>query len=260
MGFQPGDMGEVILSGRAAALLDRWIAYLTRLLQRYYTEALRAPLFLTRETLETAGYLQHFPQQVLLTSNAADPDGPGRCLTPAACFHVYPRMTGQAIENDPTGILIEARCARHEGGDWVFPFRNSSFHMLELVLFGSLASLEAARDEVRPMLSSALAGAGIQGIWRPATDAFFLGNDDGARLIQKLKELKLEYTVDCAGQPLALASINSHEEYFGKRFDIRAAGSAAHSCCIAFGLERLTAYSLLQWGDDPAAWPREFHG
>jgi len=251
-------MGDVILSGVAATLVVRWSAYLTRLLRPYCADVVQAPLLLACETLATAGYLQHFPQQVLVTSNPDSPDGSSRCLTPAACFHVYPTLTGEVIEEDPWGVLIEAHCARHEGGGWSFPFRASSFQMLELVLCGSPDAVAATRDEVQRTLDDVLPGVGIEGTWMPATDAFFLGNDDGARLMQKLKGLKREYIVECAGEPVALASINSHEEYFGRCFEIRAAGSTAHSCCIAFGLERLTACSLLRWGDDPADWPEEF--
>ncbi len=54
-----------------------------------------------------------------------------------------------------------------------------------------------------------------------------------------------------------MASINRHETYFGKKFAISAKDEIAETCCIAFGLERLTAYGLLNWGLKETDWPDE---
>ncbi len=102
---------------------------------------------------------------------------------------------------------------------------------------------------------------GLQGSFRPATDAFFLGANEGARLIQRLKGLKREYEVQSGFGPVAVASLNYHEDFFGTRFQITSqSGSAAHSLCLAFGLERLTACGLLEWGAEPQRWPAELRG
>ena len=93
----------------------------------------------------------------------------------------------------------------------------------------------------------------MAGSFKVATDAFFLSSDRGARLVQKLKGLKREFTVTVDTTPVALASVNLHEDYFGRRFEITdGAGQTAWSCCAAFGIERLTAYGLLTWGGERA--------
>jgi hypothetical protein len=89
-----------------------------------------------------------------------------------------------------------------------------------------------------------------------ATDAFYLGEKSGARLIQQLKELKREYVTVLDGiAPVALCSINNHERYFAARFGL--GDEDTESTCVAFGLERLTAAGLLLWGPMPADWPEE---
>jgi len=70
--------------------------------------------------------------------------------------------------------------------------------------------------------------------------------------------LKREFTSRLDGHDIALASINRHEDFFASAFRITLAnGGPAHSFCVAFGLERLTAAGLLTWGPDQAQWPKE---
>ena len=53
-------------------------------------------------------------------------------------------------------------------------------------------------------------------------------------------------------------SINKHERYFSDRFGILLdSKEKAESMCIAFGLERLVAMSLLKWGTNRNKWAKE---
>lgn len=256
LGFSVEEDGTTLLWGPARGLFDAWHGYLSTLLRPLAAETYVAPPFIGRRTLEDAHYLAHFPQHVFCCRSHTDPDGPERYLTPAACLHVYPRLRGGSVPERGVGALILGPCARHEGGVFEPPFRLPHFHMLELVAVGEPTYVAALRAEATDRIERAFGELGLEGRFETATDAFFLDGGRGARLLQQLKELKREYRTDICGEAVALASVNDHEDFFGRCFDLRTeVGEAASSCCAAFGLERLTALGLLRWGADPETWP-----
>ena len=58
------------------------------------------------------------------------------------------------------------------------------------------------------------------------------------------------------GRDVAIASFNSHGDFFGRRMNIRLpGGEVAHSGCVAFGLERWAYAFFCQNGLDAARWP-----
>lgn len=259
-GFRAAPGGQALLSGAAERLLRAWSDYLCRLLDPSRGERYAAPLLIDHRTLADARYLQHFPQNVLPAGSHAERE-PDVYLTPAACLHLYPMLAGRGLPPQGFTALIHGLCARREGGAWAFPFRLSAFHMLELVAAGTEEFVRAERDRAESAVGDAFSRLGLGGRFQPAADAFFLGNDEGARLIQKLKGLKREYIVPLGGEEVALGSVNSHEDTFGRCFGITlpGCGGPAFTCCAAFGLERLVACGLLLWGADPAGWPPELH-
>jgi hypothetical protein len=54
---------------------------------------------------------------------------------------------------------------------------------------------------------------------------------------------------------LAIASVNLHQDHFGRTYDIRQSGDYAYTGCVAFGLERWVYAIVSRFGDDPARWP-----
>ncbi|MDP9352678.1 MAG: hypothetical protein M3P51_14215 [Chloroflexota bacterium] len=131
--------------------------------------------------------------------------------------------------------------------------------MLELVIIGEPKVVSQRRCEVEAVLVSAFGDLGMSGALETATDAFFLGNDEGARIVQKLKGLKQEYLVSGQKERVAVASMNDHEDYFGRCFKLTLGGpdNHAYSFCAAFGLERLTGCGLRAWGGEVGGWPQE---
>lgn len=257
LGYRPTRAGEVALSGPAARLFDGWSRFLPALLRPYYDDTWQAPLFIGRQELETSRYLSHFPHQLWGATPPEHTAAAGPYLTPAACLHLYLALRGQ-LGQEGASALITARCARFEDGVWEAPFRLSGFTMTELVVVGGAETVKAKRVEVEQAVARAFRDLGLPGGFRPATDAFFMGDNEGARIIQKLKESKREFAAPSACGDVALASLNHHEEHFGNCFRITLPdGLPASSFCAAFGLERLTAFGLLLWGDDSGSWPRE---
>jgi seryl-tRNA synthetase len=91
-----------------------------------------------------------------------------------------------------------------------------------------------------------------------ASDPFFTSAAQGRRLLQSAAALKYELrlSVDPAGHTVAAASFNHHRDHFGRRFDIRlASGAAAHTGCVALGLERWVLAFFAQHGLDERGWP-----
>lgn len=254
----PGDNGAVLLGGPAAELFRRWRRYLAQRLESLTDETLETPAFIDRHVLTAAKYVAHFPQQVVVGRGYRSSRSRTRFLAPAACLHLYGILEGTALANDHYSAFVTGPCARFEGGHTAYPYRLATFHMAELVVLGASTVVEGRASAVEGILSDAFRALRIDGGFRPATDAFFLPTSRGARQLQQLKQLKREFASPLQDDGLALASINRHEDYFTRAFRIGlASGESAHSFCVAFGLERLTAAGLLAWGVDPAGWPEE---
>ena len=259
-GYLDAGSGNVLLQGPAADLSERWRSFLRRVLRPYYTLVVEPPLFMGERPLAASGYLEHFPQQVLSAAGSRRGSHARQFVTPAACLHLYAMLAKRRLGPRGLGVFIEAKCGRHENGRWRFPFRLSGFRMVELVVLGDAHAVERRRLALREAVGVAMREVGFDGEWRRASDAFFLGNAPGARLLQRLRGTKQEYRVRLPRGALALASLNRHEDYFGEAFAIRSGRGIAQSCCAAFGIERLTAYGLLRWGARARSWPREFAG
>jgi seryl-tRNA synthetase len=256
-GYALGDSGAVVLSGPAAELFKRWRQFLAHRLASLTDVTIETPVFIDRHVLTTSKYVAHFAAQVFVGRGYRAPRSRPRFLAPAACLHWYGSLEGRAVPNDHRSAFVVGPCARVEGGRAAFPYRLATFHMGELVVLGVASAVEEEASSIEHQLAESFRGLGIGGGFRAATDAFFLPSSRGARLMQQLKELKREFVSPLDGHDIALASINRHEDFFARAFRITlASGAPAHSFCVAFGLERLTAAGLLTWGPDPAQWPK----
>ena len=135
--------------------------------------------------------------------------------------------------------MVTARgpCFRHEDPTDLAPGRRQiEFQMRELVLVGEAGWVEERLAVLQPGVDALATALGIAGTWCPANDPFFLPRARGKAQMQRLLGTKIEL---CLPDGLAVASINRHGAFFGDRFHIRTAhGEAAHSACVAFGLDR----------------------
>jgi seryl-tRNA synthetase len=249
---------RVQLSGNAARLSNAWVNHLASLFEHRCTKKMGSCSTIDMDTLTTAGYTTNFPQQIVHDTENKNVSGGARVLTPAACFHVYQMLANTTLSEAMTTTMIDCVCARHEGGQWKPPFRLSSFRMMEVVCIGSRDLVEIQKLELEELISTTFESIGLPGRFETATDAFFMGTGRGAQLIQQLKQLKREFQISIDANTTALASVNYHEDYFGSRFAITDChGEPASSCCLAFGIERLTAAGILTWGPTPDNWPKE---
>ena len=235
-------------------LFQSWSVFWPQFLRPYYDSIFYTPLFISKSVLTKSKYLTHFPHQLFSVSDKLATST--EFVTPAACLHIYPTLQGKNITE--VSAMCIAHCARKEGGKYILPYRLPDFHMTELVTIGNKEIVVEKREKVKNKIQRLFTNFDYNGAFERATDAFFLGDDEGAKMIQKLKGLKEEFIVQNGSSKVALLSINYHEDFFGKCFRIKTDDSFSNSFCIAFGLERLTSYSLKIWGENKKNWPHAF--
>ncbi|MFD5324747.1 hypothetical protein [Streptomyces sp. NPDC127092] len=157
-------------------------------------------------------------------------------LPHATCYGAYLFHEGGQVADDTLVTLVN-RCFRNEdhyGG----LRRLASFQMREIVALGSFPHTQQVLARFTGRIQAFAAALGIELAKVPAGDPFFR-NDGGRALMQKLSPVKYEFQY---GGDLAIASVNTHRNFFGERCGIRLeSGEHAYTACVAFGLERWLA-------------------
>jgi seryl-tRNA synthetase len=171
-------------------------------------------------------------------------------LTPAACYHFYPRFAGSRLA-EPLFLTTRCQCFRRE--EQYLPLqRQWCFDMRELVCIGDKESIDRFTTDCATLIEGLLGALDLDAAWQTATDPFFDPQADPKALAQVLEPSKQEL---CTADGLAIASINKHRSFFGESYDIRMHDDAAHSACVAFGVERWLYAMTQRHGTDASAWP-----
>lgn len=109
--------------------------------------------------------------------------------------------------------------------------------MREIVALGSFDHTQEVLARFTGRIQAFAAALGIE-LGREAVYDPFFQNDSGRALMQKLSPVKYEFQYG----DLAIASVNTHRNFFGERCSIRLdSGEHAYTSCVAFGLERWLA-------------------
>jgi seryl-tRNA synthetase len=177
------------------------------------------------------------------------------CLNPAACYPVYPTISGTL----PAGgrlITMTNWVYRHEPSPE--PTRMQSFRVREFVRAGSPDDVVAWRDMWLQRGLDLLTSLGLPAKSDVAADPFF--GRAGKMLANNQKEQKLKFEVlvpvISAEKPTACCSFNYHQEHFGHVFGIRTADDqVAHTACLGFGLERCVMALFKAHGFKTKEWP-----
>ena len=178
------------------------------------------------------------------------------CLTPAACYPVYPTFTGTIPES---GRLVDMQ-------NWVFrhepspePTRMQAFRVREFVRVGTADMVVGWRDLWLNRGLELLLSLGLPAKAEVASDPFF---GRGGRILaanQREQKLKFEIVVPVISEekPTAVCSFNYHQEHFGQLFEIKTAdGATAQTACLGFGMERVVMALFKTHGMATAAWPK----
>ena len=178
-------------------------------------------------------------------------------LNPAACYPVYPTMTGTVTKGGRLVTML----------NWVFrhepssePTRMQSFRVREFVRIGTPDEVVEWRDMWLQRGLTLLQSLGLPAASEVASDPFFGRSGKMLAVSQKEQRLKFEVVIPVisAENPTAVCSFNFHQEHFGSTFGIRTSDErVANSACLGFGLERIVMALFKTHGFDPGTWPRE---
>ena len=128
--------------------------------------------------------------------------------------------------------------------------------MREVVVLGSAQEVERVRRRLLRRVDRSVTALALDGAIEVASDPFFTSESSGRELAQAAGELKHELRLTLeGGRQVAVASFNRHHDHFGRAFDISYGGAAAHSGCVAFGIERWMLAFLTQHGFEERTWP-----
>ena len=171
-------------------------------------------------------------------------------LTPAACYHFYPRLANQDLKYDR---YLTTVCSCHRREQEYHPLeRQWCFNMRELVCIARPETVEDFVSESQQRIDGLVHLLGLEAHWQIATDPFFDPLQDPKAVAQQIEPVKRELVL---ADGLAIASINRHRSFFGECYGITRDGKPAHSACVAFGLERWLCALLRHFGTDPENWP-----
>lgn len=265
--------------GRGAVfedVLERFNALVTRLSAGDNAEIMTFPPVINREILERVHYLDSFPhlcgavhsffgneaQAKALSArvNSGEPWGDLLGITqvvlnPAACYPVYPTMTGRTPDGGRLVTMLNW-VYRHEPS--AEPTRMQSFRVREFVRIGTAAEVVAWRDMWLQRGLDLLQSLELDARADVASDPFFGRGGRVLAVNQKEQRLKFEILVPVisAEKPTAVCSFNFHQEHFGSTFEIQTSdGGVANSACLGFGLERIVMALFQRHGFEPKRWP-----
>ncbi|WP_328379647.1 hypothetical protein OHB13_33740 [Streptomyces sp. NBC_00440] len=224
-----------------------------------------APL-LPAADLARLDYYENFPHQAVLAApldldrrdeapfctesgsfpcDALQPAGLG--LPSASCYAVYLHHEGQQVPDD-TLVTVVGWCFRKEE-HYEGLRRQLGFRMREIVAIGSQ---EHAENHLRGFTErvTAFAEALDLPLRREAACDPFFDKGGSKALLQRLSPVKHEFLYE----DLAIASVNTHRNFFGDRCSISLAdGGPAFTICVAFGLERWLSALTRRHGNWAAA-------
>lgn len=152
-------------------------------------------------------------------------------LLPATCYQVYLDHRDSEIINEDV-IGCEARCYRFEDKA-IDSFRGYNFTMKEFVYLGNPNGAASHVNNGMLLISRLLDHLGIAHVTETASDPFF-DTSSSTATFSKIAPTKTEIVFD--GH--AIASLNIHRTYFGKKFHITIDGNPISTSCVAFGIER----------------------
>ena len=269
--------GVVGLRGPVVLLLSEIEGALADLARAETPNEWRAPNGVSFRTLERAQYFASFPQWLTAASHlsgdatvlegiasATSPGAAARsslappdvALPPAVCYNTYAALADSVVES-PTLMTAQSTCWRHEADRISALERGWAFTMREIVCLGSERDVKDFLDRAAARVAALERALGLDADLEAASDPFFAPTARGRAALQRIKGLKQELVFRFDdGRPLAIASFNDHERFFGEAFGISLPdGTPAWTGCVAFGLERWLLAVLATYGVDPRHWP-----
>jgi seryl-tRNA synthetase len=276
--FQPlGVEGVYARTALYEELMQRLAALVTRERDER-AEVLRFPPVMSRRQLEKSGYLKSFPNLLgcvcalhgseAAIRSAADRHESGGdwttslaasdlVLSPAACYPLYPLVATRG--RVPEGGLIfdvAADCFRREPSRSLD--RLQSFRMREFVRIGRPEDITTFREAWITRARHLAEELALPYSIDVANDPFFgrVGQIMAVSQIQQALKFELLIPYHAQARPTACMSFNYHREHFGQVWGLQDSwGDAAHTGCVAFGMDRLVVALFANHGLKFERWP-----
>ncbi|WP_369174957.1 hypothetical protein AB5J49_46850 [Streptomyces sp. R28] len=212
---------------------------------------------IARRVSELAGYPSSFPHlfgEVHGARDGARPVPTDLMLTSAACHHLYPLIAATGATEDVC-LSVDAMCYRGEATAEAGRLR--SFHMYEIVRYGSATATDHWRDQALATAETTLRSLGLEVERYPANDPFFGRTGKYLASAQRSEHLKWELIAEVGDSTRqAIASVNYHKDHFGEAFGLRLTdGAGGHSACVAYGLDRILLALRHRHGPRSDSWP-----
>ncbi len=276
-----GTKGVYGRSGAFESVVEHFEQLLTRAGADQEATVIRFPPIFPRGTYEATDHVESMPQ-LLGSVHSFEGDGSEHgelvhavrtgedwgqhldqtdvMMVPAACYPLYPTMSGE-LPTDGRVVDLRSYVFRREPSS--DPARMQIFRQREYVRLGTPTEAVSHRDEWIRRGLEIHRSLGLSVEKAVANDPFFGRGGRVMKATQREQHLKFELLVPITSQehPTAITSSNYHLDHFGKAFGITtASGETAHTSCVGFGLERVALALFAKHGMDPEAWPGEIRG
>ncbi|MDQ1007398.1 seryl-tRNA synthetase [Streptomyces sp. V4I23] len=225
--------------------------------------AMTMPPLLPAADLARLDYYENFPHQAVLAApldldrrdeaqfctdtgcfpcDALQPAALG--LPSASCYAVYLDHEGRQLTED-TLVTVVGWCFRKEER-YEGLRRQLGFRMREIVAIGGREHAENHLCTFTERITAFAEALDLPLRKEAACDPFFDKGGSKA-VLQRLSPVKHEFLYE----DLAIASVNTHRNFFGDRCSITLAdtGGPAFTSCVAFGLERWLSALTRRHGD-----------
>ncbi len=272
-----GANGVHARTGLFEQVIDGLTAAITAL-RRPDAEIMRFPPVMSRALLEKSGYHKNFPHllgcvcsmhgsEAEIRGLISD-DAPGNhwtealgatdlVLTPAACYPVYPLVAARgSVPAAGHVINVASYCFRREATHE--PGRLQSFRMREFVYMGRPEDAQTFRHGWLGRAEDLAKRLALPYRLDRASDPFFgrVGKLMAVSQVEQSLKFELLIPVNSEEQPTACMSFNYHQDHFGTTWGLNTdAGDAAHTACVAFGVDRLGLALFATHGLDLDKWP-----
>jgi seryl-tRNA synthetase len=280
--------GLLAYRGVVDALLHYFDSVFVRSARRWHATSESYPGLIPAQILDRCGHFEAFPQHLCFVTHTAENPllydafasdwqkhrgGPemdryfqpsGNVLSPSVCYHSYLTRERGTISKPGVCITAAGKCFRHEAGNVRGLERMSEFTMREIVFIGERAYADRCRDETVELAKQLAVEHGLSGHIEAANDPFFTQGARDRERYQRGFELKFELRLSLPFErrTVAVASMNIHEEFFGREFSMQVeGGGVASTACMGIGVDRWVYAFLAQYGLEAARWPgfvREF--
>ena len=242
-------------------------------------EVFRFPPVVSRALVEKSGYLKSFPHLLgCVCSLGEDPKTVNGAvarfqaggdwtastrstelvLAPAACYPIYPIAAARGTVGEDGWLFdVASDCFRREPSKDIDRFQ--SFRMREFVAIGAPSQISSFRDDWMARAPEIAGDLGLAHAIDAASDPFFGREGQMVGRFQVANALKFEMLIPVRSseKPTACMSFNCHRDHFGVTWDMKTAdGEAAHTACVAFGIDRLAVALFARHGTQTTDWPQ----